>query len=117
MNRGEGVRSYTVFQSQSVMPGGYVETQPISLRNASGFLNLQPDIQEGTFDIDIYVCDFVKPIHWSSPISVATGLTNTDHDSISVDLQGVHLWMKIRATEKSGVGAPAFGDGLAICID
>ena len=119
MKRSEGVRTYELFANQSVSPNGYVESQPMSLKNASGYLSIQADIEEGTFDIDVYVSNFKDPStsNWSSAISVATGLTSSDKDPIAVDLDGVHMWMKIRVTETGGSGSPAFGDGIAVCID
>jgi len=88
------------------------------LENSDGYITIQPDIQDGTFDITAYASNFesLSLDHWSSAISVAIGLTSSDKDSIPVDLNGVHRWVKFRATETSGTGSPAFGDGIAVCI-
>ena len=126
---GDGVDCFTVFDSQTIPAGGYIETLPIALsKNASnnvtalwritskGIFSFQPDIEgSGTVTFQVYFSDFKDPTnHWTrSPVTIVTGRTSAnDLDSYPIDPNGTHLWMKIRATETGGTGSPSLSAAL-----
>jgi len=126
---GDGVECKVIWDDQPVTAGSYVETFPIGLsasaRNASvvplwrvrsgGILSLQPNVTEGTFTFTVYFSNFPDASVWDSGTDIATGITSSDTDRISIDPDGVALWMKIRATETSGTGSPSLS--AVLCSD
>ncbi len=127
--RAGNVACYTVWKSQSVAPGGYVESGVIALSpvvpsnvqyvwktNTDGFFSFQPAVSSGTFTFTVYFSNFSDPEgHWDSGTTIATGVTSSDTDPVNIDPNGPHLWMKIRATETGGSGSPSLSASL--CTD
>ena len=121
------VRCYNIFSGQSVSPGGYVESTNILLSERSyggsgflkvpsdGILSIQPHVTSGTFTFTVYFSNFRDASVWDSGTTIATGITSSDTDRISIDPDGVALWMKIRATETSGTGSPSLS--VVLCSD
>lgn len=123
------VQCKMVWRNQSVEAGSYVETQAIALSpyaynskvstlwrvRSGGILSLQPEVTEGTFTFTVYFSNFPDASVWDSGTDIATGIAPSDTDRITIDPDGVALWMKIRATETSGTGSPSLS--AVLCSD
>lgn len=104
------IKTLKIFDDITISGSGWVESEPLSLQGAEGYLSMQTEVTgDGTVDVEYYMSldagnTFVRPTEGNA---ITTGLTKTSgHDSngkhaFTIDEVVLTPWFKIRVTETS----------------